>query len=224
MYGGYPHCGWNLHSISDLCNFQVLECQVFLLNTIYAKRAKMDRMLTIAPVVIPYAWMDRMLLIAPVVIPRPSYMLLLYSNRSTQSSTLVLWLMRSLRPDMHHYFQTPDFLLFFNCRLPSTCKETCYFYLPAAASGGGGGATPACVPRCVVALTACTSSRRSSVSLVLVRVIICILRRSDGSLVVCQDTDSHYSLIRVHRPGWPVIQGPARCRHLWYLTLVNRIF
>ena len=101
MYGGYPHCGWNLHSISDLCNFQVLECQVFLLNTIYAKRAKMDRMLTIAPVVIPYAWMDWMLLIAPVVIPRPSYMLLLYSNRSTQSSTLVLWLMRSLRPFRH---------------------------------------------------------------------------------------------------------------------------
>ena len=101
------------------------------------------------------------------------------------------------------------------CRLPSTCKETSYCYLPAAASGGGGGATPACVPRCVVALTARTSSRRSStlswslgvrrssVSLVLVRVIICTLRRSDGSLVVCQDTDSHYSLIREHRarPG-----------------------
>ena len=81
--------------------FKSWKCQVFLLNTIYAKRAKMDRMLTIAPVVIPYAWMDRMLLIAPVVIPRPSYMLLLYSNRSTQSSTLVLWLMRSLRPFRH---------------------------------------------------------------------------------------------------------------------------
>ena len=82
------------------------------------------------------------------------------------------------------------------------------------------------VPRSVVTLTARTSSRRSStlswslgvrrssVSLVLVRVFICILRRSDGSLVVCQDTDSHYSLIRMHRPGWPVIQGSARCRHL----------
>jgi hypothetical protein len=29
--------------------------------------------------------------------------------------------------------------------------------------------------------------------------VICILRRSDGSLVVCQDTDSDYSLTRVHR-------------------------
>ena len=65
--------------------FKSWKCPVFLLNTIYAKRAKMDRMLTIAP----------------VVIPRPSYMLLLYSNRSTQSSTLVLWLMRSLRPFRH---------------------------------------------------------------------------------------------------------------------------
>ena len=33
----------------------------------------------------------------------------------------------------------------------------------------------------------------------LVLVIVCVLRRSDGSLVVYQDTDSDYSLIRVHR-------------------------
>jgi len=73
---------------------------------------------------------------------------------------------------------------------------------------------PACAPRSVVALTTSISStrrridlkegrgfgvRRSSVSLVPVLVIICILRRSDGSLVVCQDTDSDYSLTRVHR-------------------------
>ena len=155
-----------------------------------------------------------MLLIAPVVIPRPSYMLLLYSNRSTQiDASFVTYAFAAAVQTciIISRLQTSRCSI---CRLPSTCKETSYCYLPAAASGGGGGATPACVPRCVVALTACTSSRRSSVSLVLVRVIICILRRSDGSLVVCQDTDSHYSLIRVHRPGWPVIQGPARCRHL----------
>jgi hypothetical protein len=70
---------------------------------------------------------------------------------------------------------------------------------------------PASAPRSVVALTARISSRRSSIlwrgfgvgrssiSLVPVQVIICILRRSDGSLVVCQDTDSEYSLTRVHR-------------------------
>ena len=35
--------------------------------------------------------------------------------------------------------------------------------------------------------------------------------------------DPRFQMIRVHRPGWPVIQGPARYRHRWYLTLVNRI-
>ena len=42
----------------------------------------------------------------------------------------------------------------------------------------------------------------------LVLIIVCILRRSDGSPVVCQDTDSDYSLIRcwVARDTGP---GPA---------------
>jgi hypothetical protein len=80
---------------------------------------------------------------------------------------------------------------------------------------------PACAPRSVVALTTSISSRRSStsrrgfgvrrssVSLVPVLVIICILRRSDGSLVVCQDTDSDLSLIRVHSRRLARDSGPG---------------
>jgi hypothetical protein len=73
----------------------------------------------------------------------------------------------------------------------------------------------------VVALTTSISSRRSltlrrgfgvrrsAVSLVPVRVIIVILRRGDGSLVVCQDTDSDYLLTRVHSRRLARDSGPG---------------